>query len=67
MALAIRLLGCWVCQLKLPKSFNTNLKPVAIDDAEKQGKGALVESTEALQPGDIRDGYAAFVYDESGG
>lgn len=52
---------------RIATSFNADLRSVAIDDAEKQGKGALVKSIEALQPGDIRDGYAAFVYDESGG
>lgn len=46
--------------------FNSSLKQSAKILANEKKKYDLVQSIEPLQPGDIRDGYAAFVYDASG-
>ncbi|WP_119306032.1 hypothetical protein [Cohaesibacter haloalkalitolerans] len=48
--------------------FNKALKPLAIEWAERRGNNVdtLSQAIKLLRPSDIRDGYAAFVYDASG-
>lgn len=47
--------------------FNSTLKPQAKAWAEGSGKKTLINAIDALTPGDIRDGYAAFLFASSGG
>ncbi|MCC8950221.1 hypothetical protein H8A97_35380 [Bradyrhizobium sp. Arg62] len=47
--------------------FVSHLRAYAITLAERQGDKALVGSISGFLPGDIRDGYAAFIFEASGG
>ena len=47
-------------------AFDMTLKSQAKDLAEKLGRVSLINAIDALSPGDIRDGFAAFIYASSG-
>lgn len=51
----------------VPTAFKVTLKQQAVVWVERGGNQALVRAIEALKPGDIRDGYAAFLFASSGG
>ncbi|WP_171237095.1 hypothetical protein [Ruegeria sp. HKCCA6837] len=48
-------------------TFKRHLTPAAIQVAQRRGKGHLCEDIERMTAGDVRDGFAAYIYDASGG